>query len=96
MVVRDRLRKLAEIFLGLTELVPIVRVVGLKLTKPLLKTPEQGAQTTIYLATSAEVEGVTGKYFANCKVAPVTAEANDAAIAKRLWEVSEQQTQVKS
>lgn len=67
-----------------------------KLAKPLLKTPEQGAQTTIYLATSAEVAGVTGKYFANCKVASVTAEAKDAAIAKRLWEVSEQQTRAKS
>jgi retinol dehydrogenase 12 len=32
-----------------------------------LKTPEQGAQTTIYLASSPQVEGVTGKYYSNCR-----------------------------
>ena len=58
--------------------------------------PEKGAETSIHLAASPDVEGVTGKYFANCKVASVTTEAKDAAIAKRLWEVSEQQTRAKS
>ena len=35
--------------------------------RPFMKSPEQGAATSIYLASSAEVEGVTGRYFANSK-----------------------------
>ena len=34
----------------------------------LLQTPLEGAQTTLHLATSEEVEGVTGKYFVDCQV----------------------------
>ena len=60
-----------------------------KLAGPLLKTPEQGARTTVYLATSPEVEGVTGKYFANSKEARSTKESLDPQNAKRLWEASE-------
>lgn len=60
-----------------------------KLAGPLLRTPEQGARTTVYLATSPEVEGVTGKYFANSKEARSTQESLDPQNAKRLWEVSE-------
>ena len=63
-----------------------------KLFAPLLRTPEKGAATTIFLATSPEVEGVTGKYFADCKVVTPTAEARDLLVGKRLWKVSEQLT----
>jgi NAD(P)-dependent dehydrogenase (short-subunit alcohol dehydrogenase family) len=59
-----------------------------------LKTPEQGAQTTIYLASSAEVEGVTGKYYSNCKQRTSNKESYDLNIARRLWEVSERMTGV--
>jgi NAD(P)-dependent dehydrogenase (short-subunit alcohol dehydrogenase family) len=55
-------------------------------------TPEKGAETTVYLAVSPEVEGVTGKYFANCKPAASSALSNDETTARRLWEVSEQLT----
>jgi hypothetical protein len=50
--------------------------------------PEKGAATSLYLASSPEVEGVTGKYFE--KKAPVESspESYDEDIAKRLWEVS--------
>lgn len=37
--------------------------------KPFFQTPEQGARTAIYLATSKEVEGITGEYFYKCKIA---------------------------
>lgn len=57
-----------------------------------LKTPEQGAQTTIYLASSPEVEGVTGKYYANCKEKTSNKESYDQNVARRLWHVSEQMT----
>ena len=53
------------------------------------KTPWQGAQTTIYCAVSEELNGVTGKYLADCKVQqPRTAAANDDNMAERLWQLS--------
>ncbi len=51
---------------------------------------EQGAETMIYLATSPEVEGVTGKYFMNKHEAHSSEESYDEAIARRLWRVSEE------
>jgi retinol dehydrogenase-14 len=62
-------------------------VVG-RVVLPLLKTPEQGAQTSIYLASSPDVEGVTGKFFADRE--PLTANkiAYDTDMAARLWQVS--------
>jgi NAD(P)-dependent dehydrogenase (short-subunit alcohol dehydrogenase family) len=52
--------------------------------------PEKGAETSIYLATAPELEGVTGKYFNNKKIASAQAIANDADTARKLWEVSAQ------
>ena len=53
------------------------------------KTPWQGAQTTIYCAVSEELNGVTGKYLADCKVQqPSTTAANDDNMAERLWQLS--------
>lgn len=52
-------------------------------------TAEQGAQTSIYLASSPEVEGVSGKYFDKSKAVVPSADALNEADAKRLWEVSE-------
>jgi len=51
---------------------------------------EKGAETQIYLASSSEVEGITGKYFSKKKVKEPSAESKDVAVAKRLWEVSEE------
>ncbi len=53
-------------------------------------TPEKGAETIIYLASSPEVEGVTGKYFYKRKPVDSSPESNNEAAAKRLWEISEQ------
>jgi len=50
--------------------------------------PEEGARTSIYLATSPEVEGVTGQYFVRCKAVPSSAASYDTAAAGRLWAVS--------
>jgi NAD(P)-dependent dehydrogenase (short-subunit alcohol dehydrogenase family) len=57
-------------------------------------TPAEGAKTLIYLASSPEVEGVTGKYFEKCKEALPTAEAQNDADARRLWEISLQLTRL--
>lgn len=55
-------------------------------------TPEEGAETSIYLAASPDVERVTGKYFVEKKPASSSRESYDEATARRLWEVSERLT----
>lgn len=55
-------------------------------------TPEQGADNTIYLAASAEVEGVTGKYFVKREAIPSSPLSYDENLAKQLWEVSKRLT----
>ncbi|XP_069742577.1 retinol dehydrogenase 14a [Narcine bancroftii] len=52
------------------------------------KTPEQGAETSLYLATSHEVEGVSGEYFGDCKQEELLPKAMDDEVAKKLWDVS--------
>jgi len=52
------------------------------------RSPEKGAETSIYLASSPEVQSVTGKYFVDCKVTQPAPQAADGAIAKKLWDVS--------
>ncbi|MEZ4849857.1 MAG: SDR family oxidoreductase [Bacteroidia bacterium] len=54
-----------------------------------LKTPEQGAKTSVYLASSAEVEGVSGKYFVGSKAKRSSEESYDLRLQEQLWEVSE-------
>lgn len=56
----------------------------------------QGAQTTIYLAASPEVDGITSKYFDKCKPISSSPASYDTATAKKLWEVSEELTQAKA
>ena len=64
--------------------------------KLFLKNPRRGAETSIYLATSPEVEGVTGKYFDDRRAVRSSPESYDEAIAERLWQVSEQLTNLKA
>lgn len=52
------------------------------------KSPLEGAQTPLYLACSPEVQGVSGKCFANCKEEELLDKAKDPEAAKRLWDVS--------
>ena len=57
----------------------------------LLKTPWQGAQTTIYCAVAEELEGVSGGFYRDCKRAKLaTAVAVDDEVAEKLWSVSEE------
>jgi retinol dehydrogenase 14 len=53
-----------------------------------MKTPAQGAGTSIYLASSPEVEGITGRYFVNRKPKTSSKASYDTAAAARLWQVS--------
>jgi NAD(P)-dependent dehydrogenase (short-subunit alcohol dehydrogenase family) len=52
--------------------------------------PEEGARTIIYLASSPDVANVTGEYYYECKIAMPTKEARNDADAQRLWEISAQ------
>lgn len=63
---------------------------GTKLARPFLLSSEQGARTSIYLASSPEVAGVTGEYFVKCKVATPSKRARDDDSARKLWSLSEQ------
>lgn len=54
--------------------------------------PEQGAETIIYLASSAEVKDVTGKYFVKQKAVRSSEASYDRAAAERLWQVSAELT----
>jgi NAD(P)-dependent dehydrogenase (short-subunit alcohol dehydrogenase family) len=60
--------------------------------RPFFKTPEQGAATSIYLASSPAVEGVSGKYFVNSKERRSSKASYDVAAQQRLWKVSEDLT----
>ncbi|XP_054257489.1 retinol dehydrogenase 12-like [Macrosteles quadrilineatus] len=59
------------------------------------KSEEQGAQTTIYLAVSEEVEGVSGKYFYDCKEHLPAKKSRDVEYAKKFWEVCEEVVKLK-
>jgi retinol dehydrogenase-14 len=66
-----------------------------RLFKPFMRSPEQGADTLIYLVSSPEVEGMTGKYLADRKVKAASDAAYDETTRKRLWEASEELTGLK-
>jgi NAD(P)-dependent dehydrogenase (short-subunit alcohol dehydrogenase family) len=57
-----------------------------------MKSPEQGADTSIYLASDPAVAGLNGRYFANRKEKEPRPFASDDALARRLWAVSEELT----
>jgi retinol dehydrogenase 14 len=58
------------------------------LMRPLMKAPVQGAATSIHLASSPDLEQVTGRYFANNKPKRSSKRSYDEAAAARLWQVS--------
>jgi NAD(P)-dependent dehydrogenase (short-subunit alcohol dehydrogenase family) len=58
------------------------------LMRPFMKTPLRGAATSIYLASSPEVHGVTGRYFADRRPRTSGKASYDVAAAARLWQVS--------
>jgi NAD(P)-dependent dehydrogenase (short-subunit alcohol dehydrogenase family) len=63
--------------------------VGLTLAKGLFAiSPERGALTSVHVATSPEVEGITGKYFDKCALATPSPAAEDDAAARQLWQES--------
>ena len=56
--------------------------------------PEEGAQTIIYLASSPAVKGVTGEYFVKQQAVRSSQASYDSAAAERLWQVSAELTRL--
>jgi len=63
------------------------------IVRPFLLSPEQGAATSIYLSTSDQVEGVTGKYFDKCKAVRSSNVTYDETLQEQLWRLSLRQLQ---
>jgi retinol dehydrogenase 14 len=59
-----------------------------RILRPFMQTPAQGADTAVYLASSPEVEGASGGYFVKRKTKRSHATSYDAATSGRLWQVS--------
>ena len=65
---------------------------GWNLQKPLMLPVEEGAKTSIYLASSEEVKGITGLYFVKCKSQKSSDMSYDKMLARKLWDLSEKLT----
>lgn len=62
--------------------------IGMAITGLFAKKPEKGAETSIHLASSTEVEGVTGKYFSDCRELLSSKASYNKKDHTRLWEIS--------
>ncbi|EDV22197.1 uncharacterized protein TRIADDRAFT_28989 [Trichoplax adhaerens] len=71
---------------------PCTKLVGYPVALMFFKSAKQGAQTTIQLAVSEEINGMTGLYFENCRPVQMKPHALDDEAAKRLWKLSEEMT----
>ncbi|TMD43910.1 MAG: SDR family oxidoreductase [Chloroflexi bacterium] len=72
---------------------PLMRV-GMMLSRPFARSSRKGAQTLVWLADSQEAGAFNGGYFFDERRVAPAAGGQDAAAARRLWQVSEQQTRV--
>jgi NAD(P)-dependent dehydrogenase (short-subunit alcohol dehydrogenase family) len=66
-----------------------IYALGIRISKLFAKAPETGAETLVYLASSPEVARVSGEFFHACRPGKLTPEAQDDAVAHRLWQESE-------
>jgi NAD(P)-dependent dehydrogenase (short-subunit alcohol dehydrogenase family) len=102
-IVTDLIRHMSQAQIDASE---IIDKAGLPIIDPLnnKKTPQQGAATTVWCATSTRLDGMGGVYCADCEIAPllssddstelvgVRPRATDLVAAGRLWQLSEQLT----
>ena len=70
---------------------PLTRL-GVSLARPFFASPGRGADTIVYLASSPDVAGRTGGYYARRQLREPSAAARDDAAARKLWEISEKMT----
>lgn len=62
------------------------------LAKPFFRKPDKGAETSVYLCSSPEVEKESGGYYSDCKIEKISAAARSKENASKLWQVSSQLT----
>ncbi len=62
------------------------------IAKPFIRSPEKGAESSVYLCSSPEVSDITGEYFYNCKIEKTTKWAKSEEDADRLWSLSKELT----
>ena len=73
--------------LGQNNDAPILKLLT-GLVRPFFRSPERGAETSVWLCASPAVEGVTGRYFADCRERAPHRLASDPVVAQRLWQES--------
>jgi NAD(P)-dependent dehydrogenase (short-subunit alcohol dehydrogenase family) len=61
-----------------------------KLLNVFISKPSEGAKPLVYLATSNEVEGVTGNYFYKTNIKKTANIANDSTLSRKIWEKTEE------
>ena len=66
----------------------LVFALAIRIARPFFKSPETGAQTSIYLAASPQVDGDTGGYYSSCRRRRTSARGRDAELARALWDRS--------
>jgi retinol dehydrogenase-12 len=59
-----------------------------RVLRPFFRTPEKGAATAVFLASSPEVADTSGRYFVDCRPKKTSDRSYDTAVAARLWDVS--------
>jgi NAD(P)-dependent dehydrogenase (short-subunit alcohol dehydrogenase family) len=74
--------------LGQNNDAPILKLLTGLLVRPFFRSPEKGAETSVWLCSSPDVAGVTGGYFARCKPRVPHRLVNDHEASRRLWDVS--------
>lgn len=73
---------------------PLAKLIFKPLFWPFTKTPRNGAQTTLFVALDEDLSTTTGRYFADCDLRQESPAAQDDAMAKWLWAVSEKWTRI--
>src|SRR5712692_7669681 len=68
--------------------------IGVRVVSPFMMSPEKAARAAVYLASSPELEGITGKHFSKSKEEKSSRESYDQATADRLWQVSAELTKL--
>lgn len=66
------------------------------LIRPFLISPEDGAKTSLHVATASELEGVSGRYFAKCRETPSSALSRDESLQERVWTLSRRQVGIEA
>jgi|SRR5579875_408104 NAD(P)-dependent dehydrogenase (short-subunit alcohol dehydrogenase family) len=74
--------------IGMNNVGPHLQTAAKSILSRLGSSPEKGARTSIYLASSPDVEGINGKYFAKCIPIRSSPRSYDVALQRRMWEES--------